>query len=205
MALESAVGDGFSGPSLNSSLWASGTWNGGSYTPSFSSGAIQVSSTSGAFIRSQGTFATRVLEGEATFGAGAWQHLGFGGLNFADGRYLFFSTFNTSNTLFARSNSGSGEVQTNLGAIPSGRHTYRIEWAPGRHAGSGALLHRWHAAGHPHGRQHPGALYLRLLQQRQRPGARARQPAPDRPALRRQRQLHLLRPGHRQRGTPGSG
>ena len=43
VALDSTFSDGFSGPSLNSSLWASGTWAGGSYTPSFSSGAIQIS------------------------------------------------------------------------------------------------------------------------------------------------------------------
>ena len=129
VGLDGAFRDTFDGPSLDTSRWVAGTWNGGTYTPSFLNGAVQVIGSTGASLRSSSTFATHTLEGVAEFGAGAWQHLGFGSLGFAGDQYLLFSTIGTNTTLFARSNSGGGEVQTNLGSIPVGRHTYRIEWA----------------------------------------------------------------------------
>ena len=128
VGLDGAFRDTFDGPSLDTTRWVAGTWNGGTYTPSFLNGAVQVIGSTGASLRSSTTFTTRTLEGVAEFGAGAWQHLGFGSLGFSGDQYLLISTYNTSTTLFARSNSGGGEVQTNLGPIPVGRHTYRIEW-----------------------------------------------------------------------------
>jgi hypothetical protein len=128
VGLDGAFRDTFDGPSLDTTRWVAGTWNGGTYTPTFLNGAVQVIGSTGASLRSSSTFTTRTLEGVAEFGAGAWQHLGFGSLGFSGDQYLLFSTIGTSTTLFARSNSGGGEVQTNLGAIPVGRHTYRIEW-----------------------------------------------------------------------------
>ncbi|MEI7645817.1 MAG: hypothetical protein WCJ55_16210, partial [Chloroflexales bacterium] len=128
VGLDGAFRDTFDGPSLDTTRWIAGTWNGGTYTPTFLNGAVQVIGSTGASLRSSTTFTTRTLEGVAEFGAGAWQHLGFGSLGFAGDQYLLISTYNTSTSLFARSNSGGGEAQTNLGPIPVGRHTYRVEW-----------------------------------------------------------------------------
>ena len=129
VGLDGAFRDDFAGPSLVSAQWASGTWSGGSYTPSFSGGTLQVAGVNGAFVRSQGTFTTRTLEGVVEFGAGPWQHLGFASLGFEANRYFIFSTLNNSTNLFARTNNNSNEVRTDLGPLPSGRHRYRIEWS----------------------------------------------------------------------------
>ena len=129
VGLDGAFRDDFTGPSLASSQWAGGTWSGGSYAPSFNGGAALISDPNGAFLHSQGTFATQTLEGVVEFGAGPWQHLGFASLNFEANRYFIFSTLNSSTNLFARTNNNSSEVQTDLGPLPSGRHRYRIEWS----------------------------------------------------------------------------
>jgi hypothetical protein len=70
----------------------------------------------------------RTLEGRVAFGAGPWQHFGWGSNDFAGDRYAMFSTHNQSTDLYARVNSGSGEQQVNLGLIPIGLHDYRIVW-----------------------------------------------------------------------------
>jgi hypothetical protein len=129
VGLDGVFRDDFPGPSLDAARWVSGTWSGGSYTPSFSGGALQVVGSSGAFVRSQGTSTWTTLEAVASFGAGAWQHVGFGSDGFMNNQYLLFSTAGTTNKLFARSNNGGAETTTDLGSLPAGFHTYRIEWA----------------------------------------------------------------------------
>ena len=66
-----------------------------------------------------------VLEASVRFSAAPWEHVGWASLNF-DPAYAIFSTYNTSNTLYAQSSAGS-EQQTSLGPIPAGFHTYRID------------------------------------------------------------------------------
>jgi hypothetical protein len=65
---------------------------------------------------------------QATFGNGAWQHIGFGSLDFSGDQYLLLSTFNGTTNLYARANTGGGEQRVDLGPIPSGSHHYQIVW-----------------------------------------------------------------------------
>ena len=125
--LAGVLGDEFSGTTLDSSQWTAGGWLGSNFTIAVNNSELSIAGTSGAYVRSNNSQAVTTLETSAQFNAAPWQHLGWGGLDFADNRYLLFSTFNSSTNLYARSNSGSGEQNTDLGPIPSGFHTYRIE------------------------------------------------------------------------------
>ena len=131
LALMGSLSDEFAGPVLDGSKWTSGAWGAGSYTPVFDNGAVLLSGPAGAWIRSAASYTRpRTLEGVVEFGAGPWQHFGFGDDGFGSGHYLLFSTFNTTNRLFARSSYLSSEQQTDLGDLAqfSGFHRYRIEW-----------------------------------------------------------------------------
>ncbi|MBL8047039.1 MAG: hypothetical protein JNL09_10885, partial [Anaerolineales bacterium] len=86
----SAMMDNFDGPSLNTTLWASGLWAGGDYAPSFADGLATL--PGGGYVRSQNTFTRGVVEANAAFGNGAWQHLGYANLDFAGDRSFIFST-----------------------------------------------------------------------------------------------------------------
>ena len=105
--------------------WTGGAWAGGAYTPTVSGGVLTVDN--GNFVRSTATRAVTTLEAHAQFGNAPWQHIGWGDLNFANNRYLLFSTFNNSTNLWARSANNGPEQRTDLGPIPAGMHTYRIE------------------------------------------------------------------------------
>jgi hypothetical protein len=119
-------GDEFTSPTLNPNEWVAGTWSGGTYTPAIANGVLSLSSAAGAFVRSAASLPLTTVEASATFSAQSWEHVGWAALDFAGG-YAIFSTYNSSTTLFARTSSdGSSEQQTNLGAIPSGFHSYRI-------------------------------------------------------------------------------
>ncbi len=79
-----------------------------------------------------GTTATytsgRAIEFVATFGAAANQHGGFGVDYNTSANWAMFSTFNTTDTLYARSNNGT-MTNTSLGTAYVGSpHLYRIEW-----------------------------------------------------------------------------
>jgi hypothetical protein len=129
VALAATFADTFDGATLDPTRWASGTWAGGSYTPTLSSGVLTIAANDAAWVRSQTTYTHGVIEAIAAFGAGAWQHVGFGSNGFAGNQYFLFSTYNTTTDLFARANTGGGEQNLDLGPIPSGFHRYRIEWS----------------------------------------------------------------------------
>ncbi len=82
----------------------------------------------GGYVRSQATYTHGVIEAVAQFGAGAWQHIGFGSDGFESNRYFLFSTYTGDGNLYARVNNNGSEQRVNLGPIPSGMHRYRIEW-----------------------------------------------------------------------------
>jgi hypothetical protein len=123
-------GDEYAGATLDGSLWTSGTWSGGgSYTPVLSGGILSIGDSDGGYVRSNTSLPVSTIEASVRFGALPWQHVGWGGLDLGSGGdYAFFSTYNTSTSLFARTYDGGpgGEQQTNLGAIPSGFHRYRV-------------------------------------------------------------------------------
>jgi hypothetical protein len=118
--------DEFTGSTLDPSLWVAGTWSGATYTPVLNNGILSIADANGAFVRSAGSMPVTAFEASARFAGLPWQHVGWASLDFSGG-YAVFSTYNTGTNLFARTNSGSGEQQTDLGPIPSGFHTYRID------------------------------------------------------------------------------
>ena len=125
--LAGTQGDEFAQATLNASKWVAGTWSGGAYTPTIANSVMSLSNSAGAFVRSVGSLPVTTIEGSVTFSAQPWEHVGWASLNFAGG-YAIFSTYNTSTNLYARtSTDGATEQQTNLGAIPAGPHTYRID------------------------------------------------------------------------------
>ncbi len=128
--LRPAVGEEFSGALALPLGWSGSSWEsqgggaGGSAT--VSGGSLRVN---GAFAGTDATFgAGRSLEASATFGGAPFEHLGFSdGFNSV---WAIFSTGNTSNQLFARTNTGSGQIDTPIpGALTGSEHRYRVEWA----------------------------------------------------------------------------
>jgi hypothetical protein len=126
--LAGTLADTFDGPALDGSRWLSGNWSGGSYTPALN-GTLAVDAPSGAWVRSQNTFASAAVESTLTFGAAQYQHFGFASDGFVGNQYAIFSTANTTNHLFARLNNNASEQSVDLGAIPSGARRYRVVWA----------------------------------------------------------------------------
>lgn len=125
--LAGVQGDEYSATTLNGAEWAAGTWSGGALTPVIAGGVLSLGGASGAYVRSVSALPVTTVEFTAQFTGAAWEHVGWAGLDFADG-YLLFSTFNTTNTLFVRTGlDGAPEQRTSLGTIPSGFHTYRID------------------------------------------------------------------------------
>jgi hypothetical protein len=126
LLLSGQFNDPFNGSSLDVGRWTSGSWSGGSYSPTVSAGILSM--PGGGWVRSQTAYTQAVIEANATFGAGAWQHIGFASDGFVGDRYLIFSTSSGDGNLYARVNNSASEQSVNLGAIPVGSHRYRIEW-----------------------------------------------------------------------------
>jgi hypothetical protein len=125
--LAGAFADPFAGTTLNTTRWATGTWNGGSFSPTLN-GTVTLEGPTGAWLRSQSTFTRQSLEAIVTFGAAPWQHVGFGADGFEGNRYLLFSTVGTTDRLYARTNNNGSEQRNDLGPLPSGPTHLRIEW-----------------------------------------------------------------------------
>jgi hypothetical protein len=122
------LNDDFNGSALNTPPWESGNWN-GTNVPLVSSSILTV--PTGTWVRSQGTYTHAVIEAVAEFGSGSYQHIGFAPVGGLDGghKHFIFSTFSGDGNLWARVYNTHTSVQnTNLGPIPTGLHTYRIEW-----------------------------------------------------------------------------
>jgi hypothetical protein len=88
----------------------------------------RVTLPAGGFVRSNSVYTHGTLEAVAEFGAGTWQHIGFGALDFGSERYILFSTFDSQTALYARVNNFARGQVVSLGPIPPGRHSYGIEW-----------------------------------------------------------------------------
>lgn len=121
--------DDFSAASLDSGRWLWGNWSGGGITPDLNSGILSVHAPGGAWVRSQSSYTHGVIEADAEFGNGSFQHIGFASDGFEANRYLIFSTFTGDGNLHARVNNNGSEQRVNLGPIPTGMHRYRVEWA----------------------------------------------------------------------------
>ncbi|MGA8926351.1 MAG: Ig-like domain-containing protein, partial [Solirubrobacterales bacterium] len=131
--LKPTEGQEFSaGPGLPAG-WSSSTWEssggGAGGTATVSAGSLHVD---GAIAGTDATFSPgHALEFVATFGATAFQHAGFGVDVNTSPNWAMFSTNNTADQLFARTNVGGTAVNTPIGSsnqYVGSPHLYRIEW-----------------------------------------------------------------------------
>jgi hypothetical protein len=125
LQLAAGFGDEFAGSALNTTAWGTGSWGTGSVI-GVSSGVLSIQ---GSQVLSASTFSGKPLEGSINFGATPYQHFGFTtGFDSTSNYWAIFSTNGTSDTLFARVNANAQSIEdVNIGTLPSGFHTYRIE------------------------------------------------------------------------------
>jgi hypothetical protein len=118
--------DDFTGTQLDSAKWGTTTWTPASRLTSVSGGILSVQ---GVELLSAQTSVGKALDGFVSFGANAYQAFGLAtGLDTMGGNYwAVFTTRGTTNTLFAAVNVSGTYQEVNLGALPSGFHTYRVE------------------------------------------------------------------------------
>ena len=133
--LKPTEGQEFSGGSLPAG-WSSCTWPAGPL-PTCNPGGSTVSGGSlhvdGGIAGTDANFGSgRALEFVATFGAAAFQHVGFGVDLNTQLFWAMFGTSNTANQLYARTNTNGGTVVNapigNPGDYVGSPHRYRIEW-----------------------------------------------------------------------------
>jgi hypothetical protein len=127
LILAPTIGTEFSGTALPAG-WLGTPWAPGGRA-TVRGGVVTVD---GALIRTNAYYSpTHSVEFVATFGANTSEHAGFGtDLNAAP--WAIFSTgYPRGTTLVARTNSGSGSLDTDLGSSYLGApHRYRIDWTP---------------------------------------------------------------------------
>jgi hypothetical protein len=87
-----------------------------------------VLSLGGAEVLSAQSYTSVPLEGSISFSA-PWQHFGLATNldTLAGNYYAIFSTFSRSDTLYARLNNNGSTTDVNLGPLPVGFHTYKIQ------------------------------------------------------------------------------
>jgi hypothetical protein len=129
ISLRAELEDYFRTSSLNSALWTAGLCLIGMPDITVANGALQITSllTGGGFVQSIRARRYGALEGLVTFGAGQDQHFGWAAPGFVSDQYAVFSTNDTTDTLFVRTNNLDREQLTRVGAI-SGPLLLRIEW-----------------------------------------------------------------------------
>ena len=151
VTLKPTGGSEFSGSSLPGG-WSSCTWPTGPL-PTCTPGGSTVSGGSlhvdGGIAGTDASFGPgHALEFVATFGAAGFQHVGFGVDVNTSPNWAMFSTNNTTDQLYARTNVAGTLTDTPIGATNQyvgSSHLYRIEWdatevryyvdgGPGRHA-----------------------------------------------------------------------
>jgi hypothetical protein len=125
--LAPAVGEEFSGSSLPTG-WSSADWNTGGST-TVANGNLTVDGARASTNATVG--AGHSLDCVATFGAETFQHVGFSDNFASDNMWAIFSTYNTTNQIFARTNDGSSPIDTPItGSFIGSSHRYRIDWSP---------------------------------------------------------------------------
>ena len=124
--LASAVNEEFSGSALPAG-WTGAAWGGGG-SVAVSGGQLTLDGARAATDASFGPGSA--LEFVATFGAASFEHVGFAGTFDSNPPWIFFSTKDTANTLYARTNIGGATIDNPIpGSWIGTPHRYRIEWA----------------------------------------------------------------------------
>ena len=127
--LAPALAEEFSGSAVDEAVWTSKSWvseGGGPSSSTISSGVLSMTGT--AMLSAQ-SFVNSPVEGRISFGAEPYQHFGLAtSFDSAAGNYwALFSTWGTTNTLYARVNANGSATDVWLGALPAGFHTYKIQ------------------------------------------------------------------------------
>lgn len=132
IALKATLEDYFHSTSLDTSTWATSNYNAATPTIAVQNDELTITSTltGGGYVRSIATQRRGILEADVTFSAGQNQHFGWGAPGFSSDQYLIFSTYTTSDTIFARSNNVGVEQRTPVGTV-GGTKRLRIEWTRG--------------------------------------------------------------------------
>lgn len=130
IALAPALDENFTESSLAPpSTWSTRPWTsdgGGASNVSLSGGVLTMSGTA---LLSSLSFANSALVGRVAFGASPYQHFGLTtSFDSAWGNYwALFSTFGTTNNLYARVNASGSSTDVWIGALPAGFHDYKIQ------------------------------------------------------------------------------
>ncbi len=132
IALKATLEDYFRSTPLNATTWATNPYGAATPTIAVQNDELTIGSTpaGGGYVRSIATQRRGILETDVTFSAGQNQHFGWGAPGFSSDQYLIFSTYTTSDTIFARSNNVGVEQRTPVGTV-GGTKRLRIEWTRG--------------------------------------------------------------------------
>jgi hypothetical protein len=127
--LAPAFSDDFTGTTL-SSAWTTSATGGGTASATVANSILALSAVE---VDSVQTFTVAPVEASLNFAASQYQDFGMAtSLAATAGNYwALFDTGNTSNTLFADVNVNGATQTINLGALPVGFHTYRIQPSAG--------------------------------------------------------------------------
>ncbi len=122
--IATAFQDDFSGAVISDIDWQVSAWSTGNAVGT-SQGVLSVQ---GSLVVSKATYVDQTVEGLVQFGAVAYQHFGLAtGLDALNGNYwAIFSTGATTNRLFARVNVSGVISDVDVGALPTGFHTYQV-------------------------------------------------------------------------------
>jgi methionine-rich copper-binding protein CopC len=118
----------FAGTALGGG-WTGKTWGSSGGGPAKTTVSGSILSLGGQQIQSSAVPVGTPIEGRVAFAAAAFQHFGLAtDLGTVAGQYwAIFSTNNTTNTLYARTNVNGTTKNVSLGALPTGFHDYLIQ------------------------------------------------------------------------------
>jgi hypothetical protein len=133
VSLPATFEDDFFGTTLDAGRWSVHYYGSDQPTPVVGDTvSVKSGASSGSNIQSTQTYSpslnTLILSGTLTFGAGNFQHFGFASDDFADSQWAMFSTRDTTNTLFIRTQNGGNVSEAPIPQSPTDEHRYRIEW-----------------------------------------------------------------------------
>src|SRR5947208_2043479 len=120
--------DDFNGSTLGPT-WLTNSWPatpGGSPAYAMANGLLTFS---GGQLRSAQTFSAETVQGRVAFGSSPWQHFGMATDSTGDSgnSWALFSTWTSSDHLYARVNANGDIADVDLGSLPRGFHAYRID------------------------------------------------------------------------------
>src|SRR5262249_2327230 len=118
----------FNGTTLGPA-WLTNSWpstGGGSLSCALANGLLAFSDGQ---LRSVQTFSNVPVQGRVAFASAPWQHFGMATdlIAYSGNYWAIFSTGASSDHLYARVNANGTLADVDLGGLPGGFHTYRID------------------------------------------------------------------------------